>query len=264
MTRISIKGRGTGLALVAVVVCVIGFALTVGRRERSEPVSAATPVPTPAAFGAIEELAGPIRERIEQVDPTTLRIGRVTVDAADRQILLPAVVILNEGLIEVVLSTWYGKVHESVFSTPVRPLDLHVACLLIGLREGPNPGWRLPEEVEYRPPGWDKPPGSLVNVFVGWEAGSEPREMPIEACLMDQPTSRSLPSTAWVFTGSWLDPDGVYAADALGSIITNYHDPSAVIDCPLELGQADDYTFANPSRLPDVGTTVTIRIVPAK
>ena len=70
-----------------------------------------------------------------------------------------------------------------------------------------------------------------------------------------------MPDTPWVFIGSYLDTEGGYVADYVGSILTNYHDRSSVLDCPLEQGQVDDFMYVNSSRVPPVGTPVEIRIV---
>ena len=55
-----------------------------------------------------------------------------------------------------------------------------------------------------------------------------------------------------------------YMGDEVGSILTNYHDRTSVIDNPLKSGQVDDYIFANSSAIPPLGTSVEILIIPVK
>jgi len=211
-----------------------------------------------------ERLPGTIRQdAVRKSGPHSYEVGGIRVDAASREIRLPARVNMREGLIEVVVSTETGKLHESILVTPVEPVHLHAALLLLGLNPGTNPGWHIPDDPALRLPGWDHPPGDRLDVFVHWETPAGPREDRAESLLMDERTGASLPKTNWVFIGSSVDSRGVYGAAETGSIMTNYHDRLAVIDNPLELGQMDDYTYANTKAIPAVGTAAEIRIAPA-
>jgi hypothetical protein len=205
-------------------------------------------------------------ERIRRMDDGRYEIGLVIVDARARRIELPCVVNQREGLVEVMLCTPWGKTHESLLVTPVRPENLHLALLLLGLKEGSNPGWQLSSEVEMRPPKWRMPPGDGVDASVVWTTDAGERTMRLERWLVDERADRAtngdLPSTPWVFTGSVLDENGRYMADFYGSIVTNYHDATAVLDFPLERGRDDDSIVAATERIPPIGTTVTLRLEP--
>ena len=83
----------------------------------------------------------------------------------------------------------------------------------------------------------------------------------MESLLKDNRTGESPPETAWVFVGSYIDANGSFLADQVGSLITNYHDNSTLIDLPLELGQVDDFMYANEAVIPPVNTEVDVRIV---
>ncbi len=201
---------------------------------------------------------------VRKTGPHSYEIGEVQVDAAAREIRFPAKVNMNQGLVEVVICTEHGKLHESLFVTQIQPIHLHVALLLLGLKAGSNPGWHLAEDPLFRPPGWERPRGDQMEVYVRWQGAHGQHESRAEALLVDQRTGRPLPRTSWVFIGSHVDVKGIYAADEIGSIVTNYHDWTAVVDNPLQGGQLDDFTFANTELLPEIATPVEIRIVPAK
>ncbi len=203
------------------------------------------------------------QEAVKKVGPQAYEIGNVHIDAAAREIRFPATVNMNEGLIEVVISTPEGKLHESILVASIQPLHLHTALLLLGLNPGSNPGWRLLPDPSMRPKGWDRPPGSQVNVFVGWDTPEGMREVRAESLLMDTRTGDVMPETVWVFVGSRLSSRGKYLADGHGSIMTNYHDSTAVLDNPLDSGRIDDFMHANSSRVPSLGTSVRIRMTPA-
>jgi hypothetical protein len=134
----------------------------------------------------------------------------------------------------------------------------------LGLSPGSNPGWRLLPDPSMRPEGWDRPPGSLVNVFVSWDTPEGSREVRAESLLMDTRSGDKMPNTAWVFVGSRLSPLGEYHADGHGSIMTSYHDFTAVLDNPLGSGHLDEFMYANPSLIPNPGTSVRVRMTPTK
>jgi len=203
--------------------------------------------------------------RVKEVSPGIYQVGGVVLDAHSRQIRFPARVNMNRGLIEVVICTESGKKHESILCTTIRPMDLHTALLLLGLRPGRNPAWPPPPmDASGKPAYGMMAPGDRLEVSISWKEKGKPRELRADQLLMDIRTSQTLPRTDWVFTGSVLNSAGKYLADGIGSLVTNYHDASSVIDCPLSLGAADDFTYANEGIIPDVGTIVEVRMAPVK
>ncbi len=61
---------------------------------------------------------------------STYEMGGVQFNSATREIRIPTIVNMNEGVIEYALVTDTGKTHESLLSTKVRPFDVNVAMLL--------------------------------------------------------------------------------------------------------------------------------------
>ena len=68
---------------------------------------------------------------IEPLGGTRYRLGLMEFDKASRIITLPATVNMTKGLLEYVLVHESGKVHESLFSTKVKPAEFNVALLLL-------------------------------------------------------------------------------------------------------------------------------------
>jgi hypothetical protein len=211
-----------------------------------------------APIGAFEGLRSDV---VKQTGPHTYTVGAIQVDSRSREIRFPAKVNMKEGLIEVVVCTEYGKTHESIFVTSASPLHLHVALLLLGLKPGKSPGWYEHPDL---PSDDARESGDLVHVYAMWETPEGERKVRTESLLKDIRTDEALPSMAWVFTGSLLDLRGAYAAQSSGSILTNYHDRTSVLDNPLEAGRIDDYTYARTETIPPVGTPVEVSIVPAR
>mgnify|MGYP006915945840 CR=1 FL=1 len=209
---------------------------------------------------AIREI---VENEVKKVGPNTYEIGNIRIDAAAKEISFPANVNMNEGLIEVIISTPLGKLHEAVLVADIQPLRLHVALLLLSQTPGSNPGWDLLPDHSMRPEGWDRPPGSMLDVFVSWNTPDGEREIRADELLMDIRTKRSMPRTGWVFVGSRIGSRGAYLADGHGSVMTSYHDFTSVIDNPLAAGRLDEYMYANETLVPKPGTSVRVRITPA-
>lgn len=224
-------------------------------RQQADPIETALP--------ALERIEPEIRNTIEKIAAGVYQVGKITVDGNRREIRFGGQVNMAHGLIEVAISTPYGKTHEALLTSEIRPRDLHLACLLLGLQEGSNPAWYIPPEPEYRSPDMAEPPGSPVDIFVSWETENGGIEQRLESLLIDVRTEEPWPQSPWVFIGSYVDEQGRYMADGIGSIVTNYHDHSAVIDVALEKGRLDDYTFAYPEKMPPAGTPVHLRVAPS-
>jgi hypothetical protein len=247
------------LAAVVVMVAALAMAFIPGRsHDKPDPKSR-----KPSALEKeLENPANKLAATIKKLGQGRYQLGAVTIDARARELSFPGKVNMVDGLIEVLICTPYGKVHESVFVVDVRPMDLHTSCLLMGLRDGSNPAWRIPADASFRWPGWDRPAGSMAEIWVGWDAPDGKHEIRAEEVLMDQRTKEPIGACNWVFIGSIVDPEGNYTADGVGSIASNYHDPQSVFDCPLESGRVDDFTFVNQKVLPPVGSQIRIRVVP--
>jgi len=172
-------------------VCIsLSFAISATSTENAEMQSV-----------SVQKIEDATQSYVEQVGPAKYKIDGILIDGKSREIRFPAKVNMNDGLIEVILCTEYGKLHESVFVTSIRPMDLHTALLLLGLQPGSNPGWYLSENPKYRPKGWSRPPGNRVDIFVTWKTKEgEERKERAGVFVMDRRTKRTLKKTDWVFT----------------------------------------------------------------
>ena len=92
--------------------------------EQAAPPDAPAPPPTAPAAPVLREVA-----------PGVLDYHGVRLDKKNRRVTFPATVSFRQGLIEYVMVNDKGKTYESLLNTTVQPRDLHVAMLLIGLKE---------------------------------------------------------------------------------------------------------------------------------
>jgi len=88
---------------------------------------------------AVSRMQQQLREALAlaKLGSNILKIGSVQLNRSERRITVPARVRLTNQVVEYALVTDYGKGYESLFTTTARAEDIHVACLLLGLRPSP-------------------------------------------------------------------------------------------------------------------------------
>ena len=159
-----------------------------------------------------------LSNRVKEIGADLYRVGDVTIDSKLQVAAFPCKVNQIVGLIEYALVTDSGKVHESFLSTKIKPGDVHVAMLLLGI----------------------KPPGN-VSVEIAWQEDGAWTRKSITNCIAQYPlevdsgqdnkeTEKSfkLKPSSWTWTGSRVRPSGILAADELGSILSLQPDPDAL------------------------------------
>lgn len=185
------------------------------------------------------------------------KLDQIHIDKKSGLVRFPAAVNMTTGLVEYVLVTTGGKVHESLFRTEINPRKLHLAMLLLGVKAatGANPA------SFYDPK--SKVPGGSVNVEVTWnEDGKLVRKNASE--ILADPAKKNLVITNWIYNGSQLI-EGVFSAEKEGSIISLIADPYALINNPREDRQNDELWTARPQNMPMINSPVeiTIKLVPS-
>jgi hypothetical protein len=191
---------------------------------------------------------------VREVAPGIVEVGLVRVDKQARALTFPATVNLDEGIVEYVVVTDFGKTHESVFSTRAEPKDIHLAALLLGVRDATK------STATNQPPALR---GDAVRIEVGWEAAGRKRTVTLEECVRHGETRRPLSTGPWVYNGSELR-DGRFAAQQEGSIVSVIDDVEALVNNPRSGRENDDLWRVNEKVVPPKGTTVrvTLRLAP--
>ncbi len=149
--------------------------------------------------------------------------------------------------------------YESVLRSPVMPSDLHTALLAIGLAPG--------EPVTYSEAlkKWIPPHGPPLHVTMEYEKDGKIVSSPAFRWMRDVKTKKEPKGFTWVFTGSRVMPDGKYAADVTGYIVSVVNFDLTVIDIP-ELASSANETLEwerNPDVAAKPGTKVWMVIEPA-
>ncbi len=148
--------------------------------------------------------------------------------------------------------------YEALVRSAVRPSDLHLALLLVGLRPG--------EPVRYSEAAkaWIPPSGPPVDVWFEYQKDGKPQRVPAYRWLRDVHTKAAARPFGWCFTGS-RTVDGVYAADQTGSLIGVINNENSVLDVPALRGralEARDYE-RDTDLMPPTGSAITMVLSPA-
>jgi len=177
-------------------------------------------------FGEPQDPAPPpATPRIEKLGPNRLRIGRVQVDVATREVAVTGHVN-DVQFLEWVANTTNGlKAYESAITADTDAITFNTALLLIGLDKAHA---RVPTQHFDREP----PRGDPVEIFVEFGEATKRRRVRIEQLLLDKRTNTTLPEGPWVYTGSTLFPDGGYMAQLDGVLIGFVHSPAPIIENP--------------------------------
>lgn len=186
----------------------------------------------------------------------------VTLFLEEKRVEVDARVCVRRGLLELFACAEGGKDHESAVVIYAKPQSLHLALVLLGLKDKRDMGGGGPQH--FGDP--TIPKGDRVIVFLEWtdKEGHVHRHR-AEELIVDQRTNTTMPLVGWTFSGSEfveeVDPDTkkptgrqIYCANRERSIITTFHDPTAILDNPLTTGGDDSIYYSNDKLLPEPGT----------
>jgi hypothetical protein len=222
-----------------------------GGAFHSTPSNSAGPGSTNAAEGILKQMLA-----VRQTGSNTYRLGRVEFNKTERTVSIPARVRMRKDVVEYGLVTEQGKGYESLLTTEARPMDIHVACLLLGQQQVPVTGdVNKPAVV---------PATNAVLIEVSWETNSRPVRVPFAdlVCVTSgrpDPNAPVMKLERWLYNGSLIDQAG-FAAQREGSIISLIRDPVALVNNPCPDRDNDDIHFPNAKLLPGEGTAVTVII----
>ena len=148
--------------------------------------------------------------------------------------------------------------YEAMVRSEVKPSHLHTALLAIGLQ--PGQPIRFSEATQK----WLPPQGPPLQISMEYEKNGKTIVDPAWRWMRDVKTRKPAPPFTWVFTGSRVLPDGKYAADMAGYLVSIVNFELTVIDVP-ELASSSNELLEwerNPDVTPKAGATVWMIIEP--
>lgn len=216
-----------------------------GKYLPKSPPRKAVPPKTPEAAkqSLLESLS------VKKTGETTFKIGAVSLDSAARTVTIPAKVNIRDKMVEYALVQSTGKLHEAFLATEASAREIHLACLLLGVK-----------------PATDR----LIKIDVSWKKHGPDARFPLQALLEVQGTSadgeKVLDSDFsklgnWFYGGSDFNYYG-FSADQEGSIISIIPDGAALAghDGTMAL-KRDDIYFPKTSLTPVKDSPVSVHLI---
>ncbi len=227
------------------------------------PASDVSSTDPPAQAGAVN--APPVPGNVRKIDEDQYIMGGVTLRKSTREISFDATINQTGGLIEFLLVTEKGKVHEALFSCAISPTDLNVAFKLLGYPSSSE----LFEIVgaDYRPTGkFPELPeeirnGARIAISVTWPHEGAEKTCAVHELVKNTATGALMPPGPWLYTGSIIH-EGVFRAETTGDIIAVFSNPTAMVNFPGEARTNDEVWSVNQGNLPAKGDPVRITIKP--
>lgn len=180
------------------------------------------------------------------------------VDLRTREIRVDCETLRPKMPLEFFCVTAGGNEHESVLRTRAKPSNIHTALLLLGLQPGE------PVKFSESTKKWFPPHGPPLTISVEFVKDGKTIRVPASRLMRDLHTQKSAPPMTWVFTGSRVMPDGVYAADVTGYVVTVVNFELSMVDVPRIASEAQETLDweVDPDMVPTAGMPMTMIIQP--
>ena len=193
--------------------------------------------------------------KLEPMGEGKFRLGMVVLDKKRRTVSFPVKVNMDHDAVEYVLVTEQGKAHESIYTTTVTPTQIHLACVLLGMKQLASKDW--PENIS------EIPAAQRVKVEVTWPTNGPPKRIALSQFIVKSTSGGAvtegllLPKGDWLYNGSYFS-GGVFCAEREGSIIAIIGDHAALLN-GLRVGHKDDEIHVpNKAILPAKGRRLTM------
>ena len=187
------------------------------------------------------------------------KLDALQIDAAHKRLIIQCEALNAQMPLEFFCVQVGGNEYESVLRTPAKPSDIHFGLLALGLTPGEPAHYVEATDTWYAPTG---PPLNIVCRFI--QNGTEVT-VPAYRLLRSVKDKKECPAMNWVFDGSRILPDGRYAADITGYVVSIVNFDLTMIDVP-QLASNSNETLEwefNPDVCPKAGTPVEMIIEPA-
>lgn len=217
----------------------MGIALLQSRARAEAPGSS-------GAGGASISTNAPLKE----ISSGVYEIGLVRLDKAARTVSFPAVVNMQEGLMEYLIVASGGKLHESVLVTSAEPYHIHLAMLFLGAKGAP------PLTAEARV-AETQIKGEPITIWAMWQQHGEAKRLRIESFILHTETKQPMSEGPWTYNGSWVF-EGTFLAQRERSVVATITDHDALVNNPRPGRENDELWLANQERVPPPGTKVSV------
>lgn len=184
----------------------------------------------------------------------------IEVDRVARQVRVECEALNVDMPLEFFCVKFGGPEHESLLRTQAQPSHIHAGLLLLDLE--PGAPVRYSEAVDK----WLPPHGPPLHISIAYEREGKRQVIPANRLMRHIKTGKEAAPFTFIFAGSKVMEDGVYAADVAGYVVSIVNFELSLIDVPELASNANEtlqWQF-NPATVPPQGTKVTMIIEPAE
>lgn len=182
---------------------------------------------------------------LNEIEPGIFRLGSLRLEKERNAVCFPATINMTNGLIEYLLVTGTGKLHESLLKTETEPSQIHVAMLLLGSHE--STANASSTNIS----------GDKISVEVSWKKAGVEKRIRAEDLIFNLEKKSAMNKSDWVYNGSKVI-DGTFIAQRDGSIVSIISDPLALVNSSQPKRDNDEIWFVNTNAVPPLNTTVEV------
>ncbi|MCP4378130.1 MAG: hypothetical protein GY794_18395, partial [bacterium] len=203
----------------------------------------------------------------ETKTPATKPARKVTpikMDLKKRTISFTAKVCQRDVMLEFMICRTGTKEHESILSSDALPSHIHAGLLAMGLTRGKPAHWSAKSGLNR----FEPPQGPELDIILEWtdEKGKKHKDT-AGSWLKGVGEKKLSGPKRWIFVGSHMLPNNVYAADVNGEIVSVSNFSSSLIDVPFESSSSTgkgnlQAEYSCSSKVPPIGTEVKVTIAP--
>lgn len=207
------------------------------------------------------------KPNIKKLGDNRYQLGGITFNGKTREIRFPATMNLEKGLLEYVLVTDKGKIHESLLSTTISPAQLQIVLKLCHYADGAGDTFDALYPADEKKGAAGIPDrGSAIRIAIEWvekKDGIEvPRRFQVHELIKDLKKDQAMTQDQWIYTGSIIY-EGTFIAESEGTLIAVYIDNGSLINS-FRHGSDDDERWVTHAEIaPKMGTPITLILTPA-
>jgi hypothetical protein len=190
--------------------------------------------------------------------PKVGKLPHIDFDARTHQVRVECEMLDCSAPLEFFCCVKGSNDYEAMIRSEVKPSDLHLALLAIGLKPG------QPLKYSEAAQKWLPPQGPPVQIMMEYQKDGKTVDDPGWRWMRDVHTKKPAPPFTWVFAGSRVLPDGKYAADITGYLVSIVNFDLTILDVP-QLASSSNETLEwerNPDVTPKAGTKVIMILEP--
>lgn len=219
---------------------------------------------TQAFHTSVETRPGTItKQKFTPEESSLVPDAQIKVYQSSSSVVIPATVVQREVFLEVFLAAEGGKTHESLLMTKERPKKMNLSLIMAGFKPENNPAETGPQYLGDP----TLPRGDTVIPFVEWQLDNGKWvRFRGEDLIYNIEEDMVMRNVGFSFAGSYFISENapnrkqknVFAASRIKSLMTLFHDPSAILDVPVPQGGTDGLYQPRTNVLPPKGTNVRL------